>query len=367
MKFRNLLTLLMFSVLAFSMLALPAIAQVLPVNEQEQSLLGINVQPVTAVEQGGAGEITMRVAFAPDGEWAIKTPLSGVLQRVFVQIGDQVKVGDPLVVVRSADMVALQRDYLKARAELNLQVSVYKRDKKLSDAGSISDRRWQETRFNHDTAKAEYAGLRGQLMLAGLSAADLKQLADKMEIGPDIILRAPADAVVLERPAMLGDQLGGSELLVRLGEIGKLVLKGNLSKSAAAHLRVGDQIAMQGNSARAELVFVSSVIDPQTQTVHVRAQPGEATVLQPGQLTRWDVLSAGLLLTVPSSAVVKLEGKDVVYLSVPAGFEVREVQVKSTGSGTWIVLDGLETGDRVAVAGTAVLKGMSMGIGGGDE
>ncbi len=109
MKFRNLLTLLMFSVLAFSMLALPAIAQVLPVNEQEQSLLGINVQPVTAVEQGGAGEITMRVAFAPDGEWAIKTPLSGVLQRVFVQIGDQVKVGDPLVVVRSADMVALQR------------------------------------------------------------------------------------------------------------------------------------------------------------------------------------------------------------------------------------------------------------------
>jgi multidrug resistance efflux pump len=100
--------------------------------------------------------------------------------------------------------VALQRDYLKARAEVNLQVSVWKRDKKLSDAGSISERRWQETRFNHDTAQAEYAGLRGQLMLAGLSEADLKRLADEMEIGPDIILRAPADAIVLARPRNAG-------------------------------------------------------------------------------------------------------------------------------------------------------------------
>jgi len=358
--------------LSLSMLSLPAMAQELPVSEQEQSLLGIEVQAITAVDQGGAGEITLRVSFAPDGEWAIKTPLSGVLQRVFVQQGDHVSIGDPLVIVRSAEMVALQRDYLKARAEVNLQVSVYKRDKKLSDAGSISDRRWQETRFNHDTAQAEFAGLRGQLMLAGMSEADLKKLSDKMGIGPDIVLRSPADAVVLARPAMLGDQLNGSELLVRLGETQKLVLEGNLSKSAAAHLSVGGQIALQGNGARAELaradlVFVSRVIDPQTQTVYVRAQPQDASVLQPGQLTRWEVLSGGLSLTVPSSAVVKLDGKDVVYLSVAAGFEARHVQVKGTGGGTWIVMSGLESGDRIAVAGTAVLKAMSMGIGGGDE
>lgn len=362
MNLRNILI-----VLTLSMQGLPALAEILPVSEEEQTLLGIDVRTVTAVDQGGAGEITMRVSFAVDGEWVIKTPLSGVLQRVFVQQGDNVKTGDALVVVRSAEMVALQRDFLKAHAELNLQDSVYLRDKKLSDAGSISDRRWQETRFKHDTARAEYAGLRGQLMLAGLSGADLKQLANKMEISPDIILRSPADAVVLSRPAMLGDQLNGSELLVSLGETGRLMLTGNLSRSAAANLLVGSQIELKGSSTRAELVFVSSVIDPQSQTVTVRAKPSGDAVLKPGQLTSWDVLSDGLVITVPSSAVVKLDGKDVVYLSVSAGFEVRNVDVKSTGSGSWIVLDGLESGDRIAVAGTAVLKGMSMGIGGGDE
>jgi cobalt-zinc-cadmium efflux system membrane fusion protein len=347
--------------------AVSSAAQVLSVTGEEQKLLGIETQVLNAVEQGGAGEITMRVAFAPDGEWAIKTPLAGILQRVYVQEGDRVKTGDPLVVVRSADMVALQRDYLKARAEVNLQVANFQRDQKLGEAGSISERRWQETRFNHDTAQAEFAGLRGQLMLVGFSAADLKRLADHMEIGPDIILRAPADAVVLERPAMLGDQLDGSELLVRLGETEKLVLEGNLSASAAAFLSTGRQIALRGNGARAEINYVSGVIDAQTQTVHVRAHPLEASRLQAGQLTRWVVLSTGDLLTVPSSAVVKLDGRDIVYLSVPSGFEVRDVDVRSTGSGAWVVLNGLVPGDRVAVAGTAALKAMSMGIGGGDE
>ena len=39
-----------------SLLAAPTVAQVLPVSETEQSLLGIHVQAVTAVDQGGAGE-----------------------------------------------------------------------------------------------------------------------------------------------------------------------------------------------------------------------------------------------------------------------------------------------------------------------
>jgi cobalt-zinc-cadmium efflux system membrane fusion protein len=353
--------------LAILIPGLPAVAQILPISEQQQELLGIEVQTVTGLGEGGSGEITLRVDFAPDGEWAIKTPMSGVLHRVYVQQGDRVKAGDPLVVVRSADMVAMQRDYLKARAELNLQLSNWKRDQKLGEAGSISERRWQETRHAHDTAQAEYAGLRGQLMLAGFSEADLERLDNKMEVGPDIILRAPADAVVLSRPAILGDQLDGSELLVRLGETQKLVLQGNLSSSAAAHLSVGGLLQLQGGGTRAELTFIASVIDPPTPTVNVRAQPADPSDLLPGQLTRWTVLSMGTLLSVPSSAVVKLEGRDVVYLSVPSGYEVRDVDVRSTGSGAWVVISGLEAGDRIAVTGTAALKAMSMGIGGGDE
>jgi len=345
----------------------PVAAQQLDMSEAEQNLLGIEVQVVASATAGSMGELTLRVGFSPDGEWAIKTPFPGILHRAWVRVGDRVQAGDALMTVRSAEVVSLQQDYLKARAELSLREAAWSRDKKLNEAGSVSNRRWQETRFAYDMAQAEFAGLRAQLLLAGFSDEDLKLLSQKMDISPDIVMRAPANAIVLERPAMLGDHLDGSELLARLGESDKLILEGMLSSSAAAHLDEGMSITMQGSDHRAVLVLVSNVIDPNTQTVRVRAEPMGISGLVPGQLTRWSVQSGSDVLTVPSSAVVKLDGVDVAYVKVAAGFEPRPVDVRSTGSGDWIVLGGLNPEDRVAISGTAVLKGMSVGMGGGDQ
>jgi cobalt-zinc-cadmium efflux system membrane fusion protein len=361
---------IIFALLLFShsdLFAQAPTTRQLSLSKEQQDLLNIQVQKLVAIEEGGTGELTLRVTFAPDGEWVIKTPMAGTLQRVFVQEGDQVSAGDPLVVVRSAAMVDLQRDFLRAQADARLQESYWNRDKKLKEAGSISERRWQETQFNYDAARAEYAGLRGRLVLAGLSDGDLEELSAKMEISPDINLRAPVDAVVLDRPAQLGDQLDGSELLVSLGDPRKLVLEGTLSTTVAAQLKEGASIAMRGGEVRAEVIFVSGMIDLQSQTVHVRAKPREAAGLLPGQLTRWEILSSGEVLSVPSSAVVKIDGKDAVFVATAAGFEIRDVQVRSTGSGAWIALGGLAEGEQVAVTGTATLKGMSLGMGGGAE
>jgi len=341
-------------------------ADLLEMSAAQQRLLGIEVQTVAPSKTGQAGELTLRVGFSPDGEWAIKTPLPGVLYRAWVQVGDRVAAGDPLMTVRSPESVSLQRDYLKAAAELQLQQSAWARDKKLSDAGSISSRRWQETVYSWETAKAEYAGLKAQLILAGFGEEDLDRLKRETDISPDITVRAPVDALVLERPAMLGDRLEGTELLARLGEPGKLVLVGMLSSQAAAHLEEGMSIAMQDSENKAVIVFVSNVIDPDTQTVQVRAEPLNVAGLTPGQLTRWGIQSGDELLLVPSSAIVKLGGLDVAYVQQADGFEPRLVEVRGTGSGAWIVLNGLVAGERIAVKGTAVLKGMSVGMGGGE-
>ncbi len=352
--------------LSLLFLTTSAAAASLAVSPQERDLLGITVEPVMSLAEAGTGSLSMRVTFSPDGEWAIKTPLPGILSRTFVQEGDRVQAGDPLVIVRSPDFVDLQRDFLKSRAEARLAEAAWKRDQKLHEAGSIAERRWQETRYQHELATAEYAGFKGQLLLAGYGEKDLDKLSGDSVISPDLTLRAPANAIVLERPAMLGDQLDGSELLVRLGEPDKLVLEAILSKSAAAHLREGARIRLADGDSQAVIVFISSVLDPVSQTVRVRAIPDSSDGLSAGQLTSWTVLSDQPVLLVPSAAVVKLEGEDVVYLEVPGGFEPRRVEVRSTTGGAWVVLDGLGPQDRIAVTGTVVLKGMSMGMGGGD-
>jgi cobalt-zinc-cadmium efflux system membrane fusion protein len=346
--------------------SLRAESEMLAISDAEMDLLEIEVQQVATASAGGADEFTLRAVFSPDGEWAIKTPLPGILHRAFIQVGDRVAEGDPLMIVRSPELVSLQRDYLKARAEFTLQQSVRERDVKLREAGSVSNRRWQETLYAYNTAKAEYSGLQAQLELAGFHQQDLQRLVREMEVTPDMTLRAPADAIVLERPGMLGDHLEGSELLARLGEPDKLILEGMLSFAAASHLAEGMEILMTGSGKSAVIVLVSSVIDPTTQTVRVRATPADESSLVAGRLSRWGVRADAGVLTVPSAAVVKLDGLDVAFVRVPGGFETRIVRVRGVSGGDWIVLEGLAADDRVAVSGTAALKGMSLGMGGGD-
>ena len=339
----------------------------LELDADAQRLLDIRVHEVAAATGGSAGLLTLSVRFAPDGEWVIKTPLPGIVHRVFVQQGDRVTAGDPLLVVRSAEMVSLQRDYLKARADVVLQRAAWERDRRLAEAGSISERRRQETRYALDAAEADYRGLRGRLLLAGLSDEDIRNLPGGADIRPDITLRAPATAIVLERPARLGDRLDGEELLARLGEPDKLILQGVVARSAAAALKIGDALEWLEGDCTAELAFVSEVIETETQTVQVRARPNSGCDLLPGELTRWRVRSAEPSLFVPGSAVVKLAGRDVVFVETAGGFDVRDVTLRNTGTGSWIVLAGLQPGDRIAAPGTAVLKGMSLGMGGGDD
>lgn len=352
--------------LATTALCRLAFAAPLAVSEQERQLLGIEVETIAHLEDAGTGSLTLRVSFSPDAEWVIKAPFPGILHRALVQQGDRVKAGEPLVVIRSPEFVALQRDYLKARAELQMAEAAWQRDQRLGEAGSISDRRRQETRHQYDSARAGFAGLEGQLAMAGLDAAALKKLAADATISPDLVLTAPADVIVLDRPVPLGTQLDGSEPLVSLGETDKLVLNGVLSKTAAARLQEGTRIRSEDGLTRAVIVFVSSVLDPQSQTVSVRAVPDSCANLSAGQLTAWQTLSEDQVLIVPSSAVVRLADDDVVYVEVAGGFEARKVTVRSTASGAWIVLDGLQDGERIATRGTAVLKGMSLGLGGGD-
>lgn len=352
--------------LALVFFTLNASAATLAVSEQEQSMLGIEVAMVERVEGAVAGVLNMRVAFSPDAQWIIRATLPGVLTQVNVREGDRVEPGQALATLRSPGFAELQQDYLEARAEYDIAASSLARDQQLREAGSISERRWQETRYSYAAARAQLSGLEGQLLAAGLDGAELQTLAARSTISPDLVLRAPVQALVLERSANPGARVDESETLMRLGDPEQLVLEALLSRSAAAYLEPGMRLQAVRGDAGAVVDFVSSVVDPDSQTVSVRALPDDAAELRPGELSAWTLLETGGVLVVPPAAVVRLDDLDVVYLMVPGGFEERVIDARSTAAGDWIVQSGLVEGDIVAVRGTAALKGMSLGMGGGD-
>ena len=68
------------------MAASPLAADLLQVDPGDRALLGIVVQTPALAAAAGTAEITLRADFAPDGEWAVKSPFSGILHRVWVQV-----------------------------------------------------------------------------------------------------------------------------------------------------------------------------------------------------------------------------------------------------------------------------------------
>jgi cobalt-zinc-cadmium efflux system membrane fusion protein len=352
------------AVLAFCISA--AGAATLEISEEEQRMLGVEVAPVELSRAAGAETLNLRVTFSPDAQWVVRAPLPGVLTHVSVREGDRVEAGQALATLRSQAFVALQQEYLKALAEYEVAEGARARDQRLREAGSISERRWQETRYLHAAATASRAGLEAQLLAAGLAPAQLESLAAEAKISPDLVLRAPAAALVLEREANPGARMDGSETLLRLGDPQQLLLEGVVPASVAANLAEGARLRAGADGAGAVIVFVSTVTDPHSQTVRVRALPDEGADLRPGELSAWEVLTGEGVLVVPAGAVVRLDDRDVVYVATAGGFEERVIDARSGASGAWLVQDGLEEGEQVAVRGTAALKGLSLGMGGGD-
>ena len=81
--------------------SLRAESEMLAISDAEMDLLEIEVQQVATASAGGADEFTLRAVFSPDGEWAIKTPLPGILHRAFIQVGDRVAAHDHQGIARS--------------------------------------------------------------------------------------------------------------------------------------------------------------------------------------------------------------------------------------------------------------------------
>ncbi|HQQ70327.1 MAG TPA: efflux transporter periplasmic adaptor subunit, partial [Alicycliphilus sp.] len=73
-------------------------------------------------------------------------------------------------------------------------------------------------------------------------------------------------------------------------------------------------------------------------------------------------LGAGAL-SVPAQAVVRQAGKTYVFVRTSQGFAPTVVELGAQGAGGWAVKSGLKSGDEVAVAGMAALKGAWLGLG----
>jgi RND family efflux transporter MFP subunit len=286
----------------------------------------------------------------------IMPQVEGQVTRIFVQSGDRVARGTPLVQIDPAKQQATvrsQEDTRAARdASLALARQQYQRTSALHAEGIASQADLDQAKAALDSAEAE-------LQAVG------SQVREQQEELRYYRVEAPTSGIVGDIPVRVGDRVTNSTLLTTVDRGGGLEVYVSVPVERAPQVRMGMPLRILDGTgavvAESRVTFISPQADPETQTVLIKAKIESGGTLRPAQFTRarvvWGTREGPL---VPVLAVSRISG--LFFAFVAEGNEgslvakQRPLKVGEIVGNDYVVLEGIKPGDRVIVSGTQFLR-----------
>jgi RND family efflux transporter MFP subunit len=282
----------------------------------------------------------------------IQPQVEGFVTRIAVRSGQRVQAGTMLMQIdagRQQAAVANLESMRAARdADLQFARQQAERTKKLFDAGAMSQQEYEQAATAVQTTEAQ------------LKAVDAQIREQRVELGYHNIT-APTAGIVGDIPVRVGDSVTRATVLTTIDMNAGLELYINVPVPQAPELRNGLKVRLVDDAAKefatTAVNFVSPAVDPQTQSVLVKAPIEPGTAVRTDQFVRvhlvWDSRPG---LTVPLVAVMRINSQHFVYVveTGDGGQTVarqRAVQLGPLVGNDYLLISGLKEGERLVVSG----------------
>jgi cobalt-zinc-cadmium efflux system membrane fusion protein len=275
---------------------------------------------------------------------------------VHVDVGDDVKAGQPLVVLTSASVGADQARLGGARARLEAARAAVAREGQLAESGLSPRKNLEEARSELAAAQAELDAARSALGAAGAAPGGG---------GGRYVLRAPFAGTVVGRDAVAGRTAGAGQVLVQVADLATMWAQLEIPESDAALVRPGQpvRIVFEGAGARARdatIARVAPAVDPASRTVRARVElDNRDRTLKAGVFLRGEirVTAEHDALLVPREAIQRAESRTLVFVKRGEGlFEPVAVETGEAAGDLVEVTSGLAPGAEVVTTGAFLLK-----------
>jgi cobalt-zinc-cadmium efflux system membrane fusion protein len=156
--------------------------------------------------------------------------------------------------------------------------------------------------------------------------------------------------------------LAGADLF-HISDPNRLQVNASVLPADARRVSVGDTALIEladGETRTATVHSITPALDAQSKTATLLLRPQGAAQLTAGQGVRVRVRPSGQpgdgRMTLPEEAVQTVEGKNVVFVRVPKGFQATEVVIGERSGGRIEIISGLPAGTVVATKGAFLLK-----------
>ncbi|HEY3446185.1 MAG TPA: efflux RND transporter periplasmic adaptor subunit [Myxococcales bacterium] len=299
----------------------------------------------------------------------ISAQTEGVVRKVHVTLGDRIRPGQPLVEIESLAIGQAESEYLEAQATLDLARRNHDRQVELRKENISSEKEYLQAKQEFEAAQIRARTTGDKLLQFGLPAAELKGLGQG---GPRtrLILRAPAEGMVLLLHAVPGEVAKSEEPLLTVGDLSSLWLWADLYErdlaSVVDHQSAGSLQAMVTVKAFPKeefpgtVDFVGPTMDEATRTVKVRIGLKNPTGrLRAGMFANVRLFLPGKeeTLAVPKNAVLEDEGRAFVFVHHHGDYFVRRPVTRGRAWAGWVEIKaGLVGGETLVSDGSFLLK-----------
>ena len=345
----------------------------------------IETEIVTSAPIAGVVSATGKI-LVPEDRTAVIGPVNeGRIVKLYAGQGSRVRKGQKLAELESADIDQAEADYLKAladaenarrssAAEIKLAQETYDRTKSLYEKTVVPGKNLQSAEHDLELAranaennaastKATLTAARRHLLILGLTDAAIDALGKKPGLAATFSLNAPIDGVVVERNATIGATVNTDASVFKIIDISRVWVDANVFEKDLPRVRVGQAVkltvtAFPGSTFAGKIIFINSVVDPDSRTVKVRTEvPNPDGRLKPDMFANVEIITdvKGTAVSVPQTAVLEDSGKSVVFVADGSTYKQRQVQVGIKNGDRVEIIDGLNAGDRVVVKGNYLL------------
>lgn len=325
--------------------------------ENGRLLTGVSSVPI-AMQPVPLTRLNGRLTWNEDRTVRVYTPFAGRVERILVQVGQNITRGQALAVIASPDFGQAQADARRAESDNALAEKNLQRMRELEQHGVAPRKDLQAAEADATRTRAEAERARKRLTMYGAVGQGVDQT---------YTLTSPIAGTVVERSINPGQELRPDQTSAPLFVItdpGTLWAQFDANERDLAHLRPGKTItvhtpAWRDDEFTARIETLSDFLDPTTRSIKIRARLDNTGRKLKGEMfVTADIDADGdKELLVPAKAVYFQNEKNYLFIDEGNGrYLRRQVQTGDVRQNLVEILAGLNEGDKVVTEGSLMLQ-----------
>jgi RND family efflux transporter MFP subunit len=283
----------------------------------------------------------------------IRPDAEGLITKIFVASGDQVKVGTPLLQINAEKQQAAVTSTEANRATIEADLAYWtvqvKRLAALVEAGAISRAEFDQAQTSLRNAQARLEAVNAQVRQGRVELQFYR-------------VTAPQNGIVGDIPVRVGDRVTTSTIITTIDDRNALEAYVQVPLDRSPDLKLGLTVQLLDSDGKVtstnKITFVASRVDDETQSVLVKSElKAMPTSVRVQQFVRariiWRTVEG---LTVPITAVVRVSGQYFCFVAEPGqnGTTVarqKPIDVGNVLGNDYVLKSGLKPGEKLIVSG----------------